>query len=232
MSGDRRVANHETRQIMANALRALYSEHRSIAAVLHGMQYLVQEQRSRDRSVDPRVFRAMLYYLDVFAEREHHPKEEDFLFPALRRRSPEAVAVLDELGREHEHGERSIRELEQALLRYEEGGEREFLVFAAAVERYVGHYFEHMRKEEQLVMPLAEKTLTAADWSAIEDAFASHRDPLHGAPTGDDYDALFTRIVNLAPAPIGFGPAAAGGDRSAPSRRERPASGFRKRRAR
>ena len=217
---------------MANVLQALYSEHRSIAAVLHGMRYLVREQRSRDRSVDPRVFRAMLYYLDVFAEREHHPKEEDFLFPALRRRSAEAGAVLDELGREHAHGERTIRELEQALLRYEEGGEREFLLFAAAVERYVSLYFEHMRKEEQLVMPLAEKTLTAADWSAIEDAFASHRDPLHGAPTGDDYDALFTRIVNLAPAPIGLGPAAAGNDRSARPTRGPPASGSRKRRAR
>ena len=217
---------------MANALRALYSEHRSIAAVLHGMQYLVREQRSRDRSVDPRVFRAMLYYLDVFAEREHHPKEEESLFPALRRRSPEAVAILDELGREHAHGERSIRELEQALLRYEEGGEREFLAFAAAVERYVSLYSEHMRKEEQLVMPLAERTLTAADWSAIEDAFASQRDPLHGAPTGDDYDELFTRIVNLAPAPIGFGPATTGSGRSAEPTRDPPASASRKRRAR
>jgi hemerythrin-like domain-containing protein len=191
---------------MANFLAALYDEHRSIGAVLHGMQYLVRERRGRDVSVDPRVFRAMLYYLDVFAEREHHPKEEDFLFPAVRLHSAEAAAVLDELGREHEHGERAMRELEQALLRYEEGGEREFLTFAEAVERYVGRYFEHMRKEESLVMPLAEKTLTAKDWTAIENAWADNRDPLTGA-SSDDYRKLFTRIANLAPPPIGVGPA-------------------------
>jgi hemerythrin-like domain-containing protein len=191
---------------MASFLQALYEEHRSIGAVLHGMQYLVREGRGRDVSLDPRVFRAMLYYLDVFAEREHHPKEEDFLFPALRLRSADAAAVLDELGREHARGESAMRELEQALVRYEEGGEREFLLFAAAVERYVGHYFEHMRKEENLVMLLAEKMLTAQDWTAIQNAWADNRDPLSGAATGDDYRALFTRIANLAPAPIGLGP--------------------------
>jgi hemerythrin-like domain-containing protein len=192
---------------MANFLQALYDEHRSIGAVLHGMQYLVREGRGCDVSIDPRVFRAMLYYLDVFAEREHHPKEEDFLFPALRLHSAEAATILDELAREHAHGENAIRELDQALIRYEEGGEREFLLFAEAVERYMGHYFEHMHKEESLVMPLAEKTLTAKDWTAIENAWADNRDPLTGAAT-DDYRKLFTRIVNLAPPPIGVGPAA------------------------
>ena len=93
------------------------------------------------------------------------PRKKIIFFPALRLRSKEAAVILDELGREHAHGERGIRELEQALLRYEEGGEREFPAFAAEVERYVGDYYEHMRKEEQLVMPLAEKVLTAKDWN-------------------------------------------------------------------
>jgi hemerythrin-like domain-containing protein len=191
---------------MAKLLEALYDEHRSIGAVLHGLRSLVRAQRDRAAKIDSRVFRSMLYYLDVFGERQHHPKEEDHLFPALRARSKEAAVILDELGREHAHGERGIRELEQALLRYEEGGEGEFPAFAAAVERYVGDYYEHMRKEEQVVMPLAEKVLTAKDWNLIEDAFAENRDPLGGATPGDDHRDLFTRIVNIAPAPIGLGP--------------------------
>ncbi len=56
-------------------------------------------------------------------------------------------------------------------------------------------------------MPLARRVLDANDWAAIEAAFAAHRDPLAGAGT-DDYDALFQRIVSLAPAPIGLGPPA------------------------
>jgi hemerythrin-like domain-containing protein len=188
-------------------LAALYSEHRSIAAVLAALEALVRERRDRGAKIDPRVFRAALYYLDVFAEREHHPKEERALFARLRGRTREADAVLDELGREHESGERAMRELEQALVRFEEGGDAEFPAFAAAVERFIGRYREHMRKEERDVMPLARRVLDANDWAAIEAAFAAHRDPLAGAGT-DDYDALFQRIVTLAPAPIGLGPPA------------------------
>jgi hemerythrin-like domain-containing protein len=191
----------------AEPLAALYSEHRSIAAVLAALEALVRERRDRGAKIDARVFRAALYYLDVFAEREHHPKEERALFARLRARTREADAVLDELGREHESGEQAMRELEQALVRFEEGGEAEFPSFAAALDRFVGRYREHMRKEERDVMPLARRVLDASDWAAVEAAFAAHRDPLAGART-DDYDALFQRIVTLAPAPIGLGPPA------------------------
>jgi hemerythrin-like domain-containing protein len=191
----------------AEPLAALYSEHRSIAAVLAALEALVRERRDRGAKIDARVFRAALYYLDVLAEREHHPKEEHALFARLRARTHEADAVLDELGREHESGERAMRELEQALVRFEEGGDAEFPAFAQAVERFIGRYREHMRKEEHDVMPLARRVLDASDWKAIEATFAAHRDPLAGAGT-DDYDALFQRIVALAPAPIGLGPPA------------------------
>ena len=68
----------------------------------------------RDRRVDPKVFRAILYYLDVFLEREHHHKEEAVLFPRIRQRTRDADAVLDQLACEHESGEEAIRDLEQA----------------------------------------------------------------------------------------------------------------------
>jgi hypothetical protein len=34
------------------------------------------------------VLRAMLFYIDEFPERLHHPKESDLLFPKLARRVP------------------------------------------------------------------------------------------------------------------------------------------------
>jgi hemerythrin-like domain-containing protein len=191
---------------MTTLLQALYDEHRSIAAVLHGMRYLVREQRERGAKVDPQVFRAMLYYLDVFPERQHHPKEEDYLFAAIRRRTTEANAVLDALDREHAGGAQAIRDLEQALVRYEEGGDKEFAPFADAVEKYVEGYFDHMRKEESEVMPIARKALSGEDWAEVEAAFAAHTDPLKGADAEADYRKLFSRIVNIAPSPIGLGP--------------------------
>jgi hypothetical protein len=63
-----------------------------------------------------------------------------------------------------------------------------------------------MRAEEQEALPMAEKYLSVADWEAIDAAFLGHSDPMLGADARTEFDKLFTRIVNLAPPPIGLGP--------------------------
>jgi len=53
---------------------------------------------------------------------------------------------------------------------------------------------------------LAREHLLPVDWAAIDAAFATNADPLIGASSAAKFEDLFTRIVNLAPAPIGLGP--------------------------
>lgn len=192
---------------MPKVLNIIRDEHRSIAAVLHGMQYLIEQIRTRNTHVDSRVFRAMLYYLDTFAERVHHPKEELYLFETLRRRGTGGEDLLAELGKEHFGGEQAVRRLEQSLTRYEEGGESEFPAFAREVSAFAEAYWAHMRKEEEQVFPLAEARLTAEDWAAMDREFEGNRDPLAAERETRDFQKLFTRIVDLAPPPIGVGPA-------------------------
>ncbi len=198
---------------MAKVLNIISDEHRSIGAILHGMQHLVNEIRQHHRKIDCGVFRAMLYYLDTFSERMHHPKEDRYLFSAMRRHGAAAGALIDELEREHAAGAQNLRRLEQALLRYEEGGGAEFDAFARVADQFSADYRAHMRKEEDQVYPLARKLLSADQWDDIGDdidrAFAGNRDPLAAERDGADFAKLFSRIVALAPPPIGVGPAAA-----------------------
>ncbi|HEX9672617.1 MAG TPA: hemerythrin domain-containing protein [Burkholderiales bacterium] len=191
---------------MAKTMDIIRDEHRSIAAILHGMEYLVDRIRMRKAKIDPRVFRAMIYYLDTFSERMHHPKEDRFLFSALRNRGGDAAAAVADLEREHAAGGNALRRLEQCLVRYEEGGDREFQAFAEAVAKFVREYRNHMHKEESIVFPMAERLLSAQDWQAIDRAFAENRDPLAADRDNRDFEKLFERIVNLAPPPIGVGP--------------------------
>jgi hemerythrin-like domain-containing protein len=188
------------------ALRIIRDEHRGLAAVLHGMLYLVHDIRDRRGRPNFELLGAMMYYIDAFPERFHHPKEDEYLFRLLRLRHADAAPLLDRLQTEHRAGAEKIRTLEQALARYQQGGDREFSHFLAAVEEYAAFHWDHMRAEEKEVLPLAEKYLSAGDWEAIDAAFLGHADPLLGAEAGAKYDALFTRIVNLAPPPIGLGP--------------------------
>lgn len=191
---------------MLTALNIIRDEHRSIAAVLHGMQHLVRQMRERGAKIDPKVFRAMLYYLDTFSERIHHPKEDQYLFDPLRRRGAGPDALIAELERNHAEGGNVIRRVEQCLIRYEEGGDKEFAEFAREIDRFVEGYWEHMRKEEEHVFPLAEKLFTPDDWIALDRAFKAHADPLANDREEKDFRKLFSRIVNLAPPPVGVGP--------------------------
>jgi hemerythrin-like domain-containing protein len=188
------------------AIRIIQDEHRSLSAVLHGMLYLVREIRERGARPDFAVLGAMIYYIDAFPERFHHPKEDQYLFRLLRIRHPAAAPLLDRLQTEHRSGAELIRTLEQALARYQQGGANEFSGFSAAVEAYATFHWEHMRAEEKEMIPLAKEHLTAGDWEAIDAAFLGHTDPLLNAESGAEYDKLFRRIVNLAPPPIGVGP--------------------------
>jgi hemerythrin-like domain-containing protein len=189
------------------AIRIIRDEHRAIAAILHGMLFLVRKIRDRGATPDFNLFGAMIYYIDAFPERFHHPKEDRYLFHVLRIRHPDSVSLLDRLEDEHRTGAYKIRALEQALARYQHGGVSEFPDFAKAVEDYAAFHWNHMRAEEDEVLPLAEKHLSAADWDGVDTAFLGHVDPMHGAGAEGEYQALFTRIVNLAPPPIGVGPA-------------------------
>lgn len=189
------------------AVHIIRDEHRSLAAIIHGMLYLVHEIRDRGATPDFNVFGAMIYYIDTVPERFHHPKEDQYLFKLLGLRHPPAAPLLARLEAEHRTGAEKIRTLEQALARYQQGGAAEFPGFLAAVEDYAAFHWNHMRAEEDEVLPLAQKHLTAEDWKAIDMAFLGHSDPMLGADTGAGYDALFRRIVNLVPAPLGLGPA-------------------------
>ena len=191
---------------MPKVLDIIRDEHRSIRAVLDGLRYLAQTSLTGKSRVDPRVFRAMLNYLETYAERMHHPKEDRYLFAAMRQYGPKVEAVIAGLERDHAGGERALRDLDHCLARCEEAGEKRYASFANAVEDFAQGYLLHMKKEEEEVFPLALELLTPADWVTIDRAFEENRDPLASIHELRDLREILERIVQLAPPPIGVGP--------------------------
>jgi hemerythrin-like domain-containing protein len=188
------------------AIGILQAEHRSLAAVMHGMLYLVRDVRLRGEAPRFDVLIAMVDYIKGFPERFHHPKEEAYLFRPLARRWPDAAPLIDKLQGEHHLSATKIRTLEQALERYRQGGAAEFRAFAEAAADYATLQWKHIRTEEDQLIPLARAYLTAGDWKEVDAAFTGHSDPLFGVESEHEYENLFRRIVNLAPPPLGVGP--------------------------
>lgn len=189
---------------MHKSITILHSEHRSLSAVLHGLKELARVAQDAKLRPDFQVFRAMLRYVDEYPERLHHPKEDKYLFARLLARAPQTLPLIRRLTAEHEEGARLIRELERSLMFFEEGWPAGAREFQSAVEGYARFHWDHMRVEEKELLPLAEQHLTAEDWEWVDDAFAGNQDPIAGLRE-QDFERLFSRIVSLAPAPIGLG---------------------------
>ena len=198
------MINHAT-------LRIIRDEHGVLSAVLRSINLLLSESRRRGAAFDYKVLRAMLFYIDEFPERVHHPKESSLLFPKLRARSKESAAILDRLDRDHSTSHQAVRDLEHQVLELEMMGDgRDFDVrrtrFEAAVQAYVTAYLDHIRLEETEVLPLAERLFTEADWVELDAAFMQNRDPLTYRDDEDEFRPLFKRILMALPAPLGLGP--------------------------
>ena len=171
------------------SLRIIREEHSALVAMLRSLSMMVE--RGPGNAPDPffDVLRAMLFYIDEFPEKLHHPKESDLLFPKVLKAAPQVAVVLERLERAWE------------LL-----GESRRAAFEAAARSYVKFYLDHMQLEEKEILPQAERALSEQDWVELDAAFASNRDPLNpNHPRDPVYDRLFTRIVMIAPEPIGLG---------------------------
>ena len=191
---------------MSNALTSIRWEHHSIESVLHAISFFVDSMWAGKHAPDNKVFRAMLQYIDLFGEHLHHPKEDRHLFRRIPLRTHKADELLDLLEADHRSGEQRISRLEQAFLRYDQGGFAYFYAFAVAFREYARFYRAHMRCEEEMLFPLAESVLTDDDWREIDAAFAGRGD-IHVSPqTEQDLGKLFEHILSITPAPMGAAP--------------------------
>ena len=186
------------------ALQIIRDEHAAVSAVLRSMLQMLERGPDDEPMRFFDVVRAMLFYIDEFPERRHHPKESDLLFPKLARVAPELMPVIARLEQDHVQGESRVRELQHLLLAWELLGESRRPAFEEAARTYVEFYLAHMRTEEKMLLPSAAK-LSPHDRQELDAAFSEQADPLVTGRHDPAYDRLFTRIVMRAPAPIGVG---------------------------
>lgn len=191
---------------MPETLRVIRDEHTALSAMLQSLLLMLQRGPGQDPQRFFDVVRAMLFYVDEFPERLHHPKESALLFPRVARAVPSTLETIARLEQDHMKGEASVRDLQHLLLAWELLGDSRREAFVNAVTHHVAFYQEHMRLEETVILPAAEQALGPDDWKALDEAFSANRDPLTGRYPADlAYERLFGRIVHDAPSPVGLG---------------------------
>ncbi len=158
----------------AAAIEIIKDEHRSMGAIVKGMQARVAAVKAGTEPLDVYLLRAMLDYIEMMPNRVHHPKEDEYLFRLLRRRAVEAAKVLDDLEAEHIRARELLATMRAALDATRESGGIDEL--ERALDAYAAFLWQHMKREEELILPLAERSLDAGDWLTIATAFQANRD--------------------------------------------------------
>jgi len=190
---------------MPATLKILRDEHLALTALLRTLLLLIAQARAAHAQPDFGALRALLFYIEEFPEKRHHRKESDLLFPKLRARTPLQRGLLDRLDEEHVRGEYRVHELQRDLNAWEFLGEPQRAHFEDAAQHYVDFYLTHMAHEERDILPLAMEVLTPEDWQELDEAMAVDVDPLVGGGVEAPWDALFHRVVERIPAPLGLG---------------------------
>jgi hemerythrin-like domain-containing protein len=90
-------------------------------------------------------------FLQTYADRTHHGKEEDLLFKKLAEKnlSAEHRKVMEELLAEHVIARSKVRGLSEANLRYLQGEEKALGEIRSFLEALVSLYPAHIEKEDK-----------------------------------------------------------------------------------
>lgn len=180
------------------AVETIKAEHRALADVLVLLQHLLRDIVAGHTEVDFRLLSSALYYLDDFACCCHHPKEERYLFVAIRRYVPHALGTLNGLQAEHHRDDGYVRGLHRLLVLYQAGAPDALIRLSSTLDIYAAMLFDHMRREEALMETVGD-AIPAVEWNAIAKGFAAEDDPLFGKSPKQEFAKLRDRIANLLP---------------------------------
>ncbi len=186
---------------MSRAIDELTREHQVIEGVLGSLERFAAGPGTAAEDARETLGRYVRFFRE-FADRCHHGKEEDRLLPRMVRHGLPAdegprLKVLDE----HATGRAHVREL--AALAEGRGSlsPAEVERLRATVRGYAELLHDHIAKEDQLLFPLAEKTIPAGELEELADDFARFERDVMGPRGHEELHTLAMALLAAHPAP-------------------------------
>jgi hemerythrin-like domain-containing protein len=173
---------------------ALRSEHTVILLVVDAMERQVAAIRSGE-GFDAGAVEKMLQFTREFSDGSHHAKEEKVLFPTLQEASPMANGPVSVMLHEHDQGRAFVRAVAAALPAAAAGDDAARTTVADNLAGYAALLRAHIDKEDEVLFPFAERTLSADDTARLAGEFARIEEEETGAGVHEKYDAMAHEIA-------------------------------------
>jgi hemerythrin-like domain-containing protein len=168
----------------------LRTDHRAIERMLAILEAAAQRLEQGER-VQPDVFRQGVDFVRNFADRCHHAKEEENLFPRMEARGvPRDGGPIGVMLFEHEEGRAYVGAIAGAIDAYEADGRSAALTIAENARGYADLLRGHIAKEDNVLFPMADRVLSAADQAELDERFEQIETERMGPDTHERYHRL------------------------------------------
>lgn len=155
----------------------LAEEHKIIHKVLDCLEKFVLEEAESKNEMDSTIAETFIDFIENYADKTHHNKEEDLLFVAMSKYGLSMemgpIAVMLE---EHEIGRNCVKEMKNAL------ESSDIQNFSKSAMSFIGMLREHTYKEDNILYPMAnnsfpesESTKLLKDFHEVEDLLGNVR---------------------------------------------------------
>jgi hemerythrin-like domain-containing protein len=150
------------------AIEILRNEHRVIEQVLECVA-AIAERSALQGAWDSEAATLAIEFFRTFADGCHHHKEEEFLFSLLEAKGwSRQAGPTGQMVREHRLGREHLDAMSRAV-----AGD-DAAAFRQASENYVRLLREHIAKEDNVLFPMANCTLTPCDEDWLAEQFTRH----------------------------------------------------------
>jgi hemerythrin-like domain-containing protein len=181
---------------MAKATEVLRKEHDAILKMIEATE-TTAERLSRGEKVPDSIPADIVEFFQLFADRCHHGKEEEVLFPRLVEKGmPKQGGPVGVMLHEHEMGRELIRQMRQAGDDYRSGKAGAASSWAQAARSYANLLREHISKENEVLFVMAERMLDESEQKELAEAFERVEIERMGAGTHDRLHARMEQLIH------------------------------------
>jgi len=172
----------------------LRKEHEGILLMLRILEAISQKIQ-QGSMIDPDDLGKIVEFLSVFADKCHHGKEEDFLFPALEASGiPSEGGPIGVMLEEHKIGRSLIAKLKASVVLYRLGEEKAPADFASAAGEYIALLRQHIDKENNILFLMADRVLDSAKDDTLFTSFEKLEMERIGAGKHEEFHALLKQL--------------------------------------
>ncbi len=178
---------------MSKPVKDLTIEHGSILLMLKVMKK-VYEKLDSGEAVEAEQLYKMVEFIKIFADKCHHGKEEDILFPAILNADNSHERLINELLGEHKTSRDYIKGIGEALKNYAPGNP-EAIHISRNMSGYVELLTNHIAKESKDLFPLVDKMFTAEKLEEIEKRFEDIEKNIIGEGKHEEYHEWLMDLI-------------------------------------